>query len=54
MAVWDTSQTCSNGTCTASNYTAPSGYGHYIDLTGALHKIAGQIALGVKPILLEP
>jgi hypothetical protein len=54
LAVWDTSQTCSNGVCTSSNYTAPTGYGHYIDLTGALHKVSGQIALGVKPILLEP
>jgi|SRR3984885_785393 hypothetical protein len=54
LTVWDTSQTCSNGVCTGSNYTAPAGYGHYVDLAGALHKVSGQIALGVKPILLEP
>jgi len=54
VAVWDTSQTCSNGVCTSSNYAAPAGYSHYVDLAGALHKVSGQIALGVKPILLEP
>ncbi|HEY6763362.1 MAG TPA: cellulase family glycosylhydrolase [Candidatus Sulfotelmatobacter sp.] len=54
MAVWDTSQSCSNGTCTTANYTAPTGYRHYLDLTGTLHTVSGPIALGVKPILLEP
>jgi hypothetical protein len=54
LIVWDTSQTCSNGTCTTSNYTVPAGYGHYIDITGALHTVSSPIALGVKPIMLEP
>ena len=54
LIVWDTSQTCSNGVCTTSEYTAPSGYTKYVDLTAASHTISGQIALGVKPFMLEP
>jgi hypothetical protein len=54
LAVWDTTQTCSNGSCTTANFTSPFGYGHYVDILGTVHAIAGQIALGVKPILLEP
>lgn len=54
MAVWDASQTCSNGSCTTGPYNAPQGYTKYVDLTGAVHAINGTIALGVKPILMEP
>jgi hypothetical protein len=54
LIVWDTSQTCSNGVCTTSQYTAPAGYTKYVDLTAASHTISGQIALGVKPFMLEP
>jgi hypothetical protein len=54
LIVWDTSQTCSNGVCTTSQYTAPAGYTKYLDLTAASHTISGQIALGVKPFMLEP
>jgi hypothetical protein len=54
VIVWNTSQTCSNGVCTTQPYTAPRGYVKYEDLTGAIHPIGGQIALGVKPIMLEP
>ncbi len=52
--VWDASQTCSNGVCTTAPYTPPKGYKTYIDLTGAISNINGSIALGVKPILMEP
>lgn len=54
LVVWDTSQTCSDGVCTTSQYTAPAGYTQYVDLTDTTHQINGQIALGVKPIMLEP
>ena len=54
LIVWDTSQTCSNGVCTTSEYTSPAGYTKYVDLTAASHTISGQIALGVKPFMLEP
>ncbi len=54
LIVWDTSQSCSNGVCTTSPYTAPSGYVQYVDLLAATHTISGQIQLGVKPIMLEP
>jgi poly(3-hydroxybutyrate) depolymerase len=53
LAVWDSSQTCSNGVCSTSTYTPPPGYDHYIDLTGAAYPITATIALGVKPIILE-
>jgi hypothetical protein len=54
LVVWDASQTCSNGSCTTGPYNAPQGYTKYVDLTGVVHTISGTIALGVKPILLEP
>ena len=54
LIVWDTSQTCSNGVCTTSEYTAPAGYVQYVDLTATTYAVSGQIALGVKPIMLEP
>ena len=54
LIVWDASQTCSNGSCTAGPYNAPHGFTKYVDLTGAVHTINGTIALGVKPILMEP
>ena len=54
LVVWDISQSCSNGVCTTSPYTAPTGYSQYVDLTTTDYKISGQIALGVKPLMLEP
>jgi hypothetical protein len=54
LVVWDASQTCSNGVCTTSSYTPAKGYVEYVDLTGTTHAISGTIALGVKPILMEP
>lgn len=54
MIVWDESQNCSNGVCTTGPYNAPQGYVRYVDLTGAVHSITGTIALGVKPILMQP
>jgi hypothetical protein len=54
LIVWDISQTCSNGVCTTSSYTPPKGYSKYVDLTGTTANISGSIALGVKPIMMEP
>ncbi len=54
LIVWDSSQTCSNGTRMTSSYTPPAGYSQYVDLTGAVSAVGGSVALGVKPILLEP
>jgi hypothetical protein len=55
LAVWDTTQTCSNGTCTFSNFTPGTQYVQYRDLTGAVIPITpGQtLQIGAKPILLE-
>ena len=54
LIVWDASQTCSNGVCTTGPYTASQSFTKYVDLTGTTNAITGTIALGVKPILLEP
>ena len=57
LAVWDTAQSCSNGTCTKSTYTIPVAnpkYFHYLDLTGKSTNISGStVQIGYKPILLE-
>ena len=54
QAVWDTSQTCSNGTCGTSTYTPDSLYTRYQDLTGTITQVpAGTtVQIGAKPILL--
>jgi hypothetical protein len=54
LVVWDTSQSCSAGVCTTSQYTPPAGYNQYVDVTGANYAVPATIALGVKPIMLEP
>ena len=56
LAVWDSSQTCSNGSCTTSKFTVPNDvtYLHYRDLAGTVKTIAGStVPIGYKPILLE-
>lgn len=55
LAVWDSSQTCKNGSCTSSSYTTSSAYNQYVDLTGNVHAITpgSTIQIGAKPILLE-
>ncbi len=54
LIVWDASQSCSAGVCTTAPYTSPAGYTKYVDLTAAVKTITGQIALGIKPVMLEP
>lgn len=57
MAVWDTSQSCSNGVCTTSTYTftpVSPNYTHYLDLNGKSHTISGKtVPIGYKPIFLK-
>ena len=55
LAVWDTSQSCSNGTCTTSNYSFPSQYVQFRDLAGNTTSLSGKtsVAIGAQPILLE-
>ena len=50
MIIWDTSQTCSSGTCSTSPQSV--GFGNYQDLTGANSAVAGTVQVGIKPILL--
>jgi len=56
LAVWDSAQTCSNGSCTTSKFNVPNDvtYLHYRDLAGTVKAIAGStVPIGYKPILLE-
>jgi Ig-like domain-containing protein len=55
LAVWDSSQSCSNGNCTTSNFSLPTQYVHSRDLAGNTTSLTGQttVAIGAKPILLE-
>ena len=53
-AVWDTAQSCQNGTCTSSSYAPNSVYTSYKDLTGKVTAITSgaTVQIGAKPILL--
>ena len=54
LLVWDTSQTCSHGTCGTSQYAYQGSYVQYRDLDGNTWKINGKtVGIGAKPILLE-
>ncbi len=51
--VWDTSQSCANGSCTTAPFTVPTGYTKYQDITGLRVPIkTTTINLGIKPLLL--
>jgi hypothetical protein len=53
LAVWDTSKTCSRGSCTTSKYTYPSGYTKQTNLTGTKTSVSGgTVSIGYKPIFL--
>jgi len=53
QVVWDTAQSCSNGSCTTSNYTYPSAYKWLTDLTGAKTALTGAtVPIGYKPVFL--
>ena len=53
-AIWDTSQTCANGSCTTVGYTVDPQYVRYRALDGSITSITGfMVPVGTKPILLE-
>lgn len=53
QAVWDTSKSCSHGTCTTSKYTYPTTYTKQTDITGKKTSMSGStVSIGYKPILL--
>jgi len=52
-AIWDTSQTCSVGTCSTVNLGVPLQFNAYLDLAGnTMNLRSGSAPVGVKPILL--
>lgn len=55
LAVWDSSQTCSAGSCTYSTYTPGASFARYFDLTGNSYATVtgGVVQIGAKPILLS-
>jgi len=59
-AIWDTSQSCSSGTCTTANQSVDGSWKTYRDLTGtatscvsACNVSNGQVPVGIKPVLLS-
>jgi hypothetical protein len=53
LAVWDSSQTCSNGVCTTSLYSPNPMYSTYIGLNGTTANVSSAtVKIGAKPILL--
>ncbi len=53
IAVWDTSKTCSKGTCSTSKYSYPSGYTKWTDLDGKKSSLSGgTVGIGYKPIFI--
>jgi len=54
QAVWDASQSCRGGVCTASAFTFDPKYINYTDLSGNTSTLSGStVAIGAKPILLQ-
>jgi polysaccharide biosynthesis protein PslG len=53
QAIWDTSKTCSNGTCTTVNVKVPTQYTKYTDIAGTVKTITNStVPVGLKPIWL--
>lgn len=54
LVVWDTSLSCSHGTCKTNPYSVGAQYKQYRDLSGNVTPITGQsVPVGIKPILVE-
>lgn len=55
LLVWDASQSCSNGVCTSSNFTVPSPYTLFDDLSGNNSQsiAGGTVSIGAKIIRLH-
>jgi hypothetical protein len=54
--IWDSSQSCSGGSCTTGNQSVSSQWGHYQDMTtgSTPAAIAGSsVAVGIKPVVLS-
>ena len=52
-AMWDPTQSCSNGKCTTKNQTVATQYIRYLDIAGGTHTISNHIVpVGAKPIFL--
>lgn len=56
LVIWDTSQTCSNGSCTTTNQAVSSQWTQYQDMTTASTPITisgSVVPVGIKPALLH-
>lgn len=56
LIMWDTAQSCANGSCTTKNQTVGSQWTQYRDMTAASSPITisgGVVPVGIKPILLN-
>ena len=54
LAMWDASQTCSNGNCATTPAKVEAQYVDYLDLAGGKTKIQNStVPVGMKPIWLE-
>jgi hypothetical protein len=56
LIMWDTSRSCSNGSCTTGNQTVASQWTQYQDMTTASTPItiAGHVVpVGIKPVVLQ-
>jgi hypothetical protein len=56
LIMWDTSQSCANGSCTTKNQTVGSQWTHYQDMTTASTPIAisgNVVPVGIKPVVLN-
>jgi hypothetical protein len=56
VILWDTSQSCSGGSCTTGNQTVAAQWLHYQDMTTASTPIAisgHSVPVGIKPVVLS-
>jgi hypothetical protein len=56
LIMWDTSQSCANGSCTSGNQTVASQWTEYQDMTTASSPItiSGHVVpVGIKPVVLQ-
>jgi len=56
LVLWDSSQSCANGSCTTSNQTVGSQWSQYQDMTTASAPISisgGIVQVGIKPVVLH-
>lgn len=56
LIMWDTAQSCANGSCTTANQTVALNWTEYQDMTSASTPIGisgGVIPVGIKPVVLH-